>query len=90
MTARTADYPWAACRGPIRHRWEHVPHTVAQRPKFGALALFRCETCGSERRDIYSRTTGQLLSRAYRHPEGYKTKRRSAAAWRLIWARQVG
>ena len=33
--------------------------------------LLRCDNCGTERHDIFSRTTGDLLQRWYEHPEGY-------------------
>lgn len=67
----TVNYAYSACRGPIRHRWDLVVASMDQRPTFGTLALFRCETCGTERHDIFSRTTGELIQRWYDYPDGY-------------------
>ena len=42
---------FAACKGPIRHRWDLVVASPDQRPRFGTLALFRCDNCGTYRRE---------------------------------------
>lgn len=80
---------YVRCRGPIRHRWDHIIASPDQRPSFGTLALFRCETCTTERHDIFSRITGDLLARWYVYPEGYRdAQRHTAAEYRAIWAEQ--
>lgn len=85
-----------ACRGPVRHRWELVVSSPEQRPTMGVLALFRCDTCGTERHDIFSRVTGDMLARYYDHPEGYKEMglddngvRLTSSELRQEWARLV-
>ena len=81
---------YAACRGPIRHRWDLVPSSVEDRPQFGTLALFRCDNCGTYRRDIFSRVTGDLLARSYLHPDGYSdVGKHTAAWWRALFAETV-
>lgn len=83
-------YAFAACRGPIRHRWDLIPASMDKRPSFGTLALFRCETCGTERHDIFSRTTGELLSRFYDYPRGYSLEDApTSAELRALWALQT-
>lgn len=62
---------YAACRGPIRHRWDIIPSSPADRPSFGTLMLLRCDNCMTMRRDVFSRTSGDLLSRQYIYPDGY-------------------
>ena len=62
---------YAACRGPIRHRWDIIPSSPYQRPLMGTLLLLRCDNCGTERHDVFSRHTGRLMYRRYDHPDGY-------------------
>lgn len=85
-----------ACRGPVRHRWELIVSSPEQRPMMGVLALFRCDVCGTERHDIFSRVTGDMLARYYEHPDGYKEagqddlgNRLTGAELRQEWARLV-
>lgn len=88
--AKGFEAAYAACRGPVRHAWDHIPADGSRRPQFGTLALFRCIRCGTERHDIFSRATGELLHRSYRWPEGYKdVDRRTSAEWRALWSNTV-
>lgn len=87
---------FVACKGPIKHRWDLVPASPDDRPQFGTLVLFRCDNCGTYRREIWSRVIGKLLSRAYIHPEGYRDAGRDAAdermgseGWRALFAEAV-
>lgn len=87
---------YSACKGPIKHRWDLVVASPDQRPRFGTLALFRCDNCGTYRRDIFSRITGDLLSRGYDYPPGYRDagrfaddRRATAAEMRAIFAEVV-
>jgi len=78
---------YAACRGPLRHRWDLIVASKEQRPSFGTLALFRCERCMTLRHDIFSRITGELISRYYEHPAHYRDAGgRSSSEYRAIWA----
>lgn len=78
---------YAACRGPLRHSWELIVASKEQKPSFGTLALFRCVRCTTERHDIFSRITGELLVRWYVHPENYREAGgHTAAEYRAIWA----
>ena len=86
---------FVACKGPIRHRWDLVP-AGEERPEFGTLVMFRCDNCGTYRREIWSRVIGRLLSRSYIHPEGYRDAGRDAAdermsseGWRALFAEAV-
>lgn len=40
-------------------------------PDYGVPMTLRCERCGMERRDAVQRTTGELLGRHYKQPDGY-------------------
>jgi len=65
--AEALDY--VRCRS-LGHSWDAVP--VTKPAPYGVALDLRCEHCHTERRDILSRYSGQLLSRQYRHPDGYK------------------
>lgn len=81
---------YIACRGPIRHRWDIIPSSPAQRPGFGTLVLLRCESCGTLRYDIFSRVTGDLLTRWYDYPDGYQdAERHTSSWWRLAWVQEL-
>jgi len=81
---------YVACRGPVRHRWDVIPSSPDDRPLFGTLLLLRCDNCGTYRRDIFSRVTGDLLARSYDHPDGYSdVDRHDAAWWRALFAETV-
>ena len=91
VNAEPLAYPYTACRGPIRHRWDAVG-PLADRPRrnrFGTLVTFRCETCGTLRFDVYSRLTGELLGRNYDHPSDYKTDKLPMTRWRSMWLDEV-
>src|SRR5204862_332073 len=42
------------------------------RTEVGVPLTLRCERCMTERRDAVSRSTGELVSRHYVYPEGYR------------------
>lgn len=37
----------------------------------GHPLTLRCERCATERRDVFSKTTGELIGRRYVYPDGY-------------------
>ena len=80
-------YPYVACRGPVRHRWDAVGPIPGRRrtATFGVQVTFRCENCGTLRFDTYSRLTGDLLRRNYDHPDDYKTDAMPMTHWRTEW-----
>lgn len=53
-----------------QHAWDEYENSD-YRPKFGTPFVLRCERCGTERRESWGRH-GELLSRYYRYPRGYK------------------
>jgi len=74
--ARTAieTYQYTACRGPVRHHWDLTapPGESMRPPGFGTRVWWRCSECGMWKREIISRITGEVLSRNYDPPPGYK------------------
>lgn len=69
------------------HAWYEVDGEYA--PLFGYLFSLRCERCGTTRNDIINER-GELGSRNYRHPDGYKESEKLTRAEyrvRLINAR---
>ena len=67
------------CRA-FGHQWEPIEAT--RKPLFGFYAKLRCVDCGAERNDIVSRR-GDLLSRSYTYPEGYRNMVGTRADHRL-------
>jgi hypothetical protein len=53
----------------IGHCW--YPIDADRRPAFGWLWSLRCDRCGTVRDDLVDHR-GDLLSRGYRYPEGYR------------------
>lgn len=53
----------------IGHAWFDVPADWSA--EFGIPVTLRCERCGTERRESFNRY-GDLLTRHYVHPDGYK------------------
>lgn len=59
---------YVQCRS-LGHSWDDIP--VTSPSSFGVYMWFRCTRCTSERRDIISPFSGDLLSRKYIYAEGY-------------------
>ena len=57
----------------LGHSWDDIP--VTQRPPWGVYMWFRCVRCTGERHDIINQFTGDLMSRKYYYPLGYKLTR---------------
>jgi hypothetical protein len=53
----------------IGHAWYEAE--ANRRPAFGVLWVLRCERCTAQRDDLVDRN-GDLLSRAYQYPDGYR------------------
>jgi len=85
-------YAYVACRGPVRHKWDATA-PPGQRPTvFGTRVSFRCTECGTWRFDIFSRITGELLSRRYDHPDGYRWEgevKPTGNELRAMWGEQM-
>jgi hypothetical protein len=85
---REAVQDAARCRATRFHRMEMVPSDPGHRPLFGTLITYRCEVCGTIRRDIVQRRTGDILSRSYDPPEWYTAaneSREDPSWWRAKW-----
>jgi hypothetical protein len=84
---KTNTYPYAACRGGPRHRWDVVGPIPGRRRRatWGTEVVLRCDRCGTHRFDVRSRLTGDLLSRSYAHPEDYRTEWQPGATWTAQW-----
>jgi len=62
----------------LRHAWFEYEGGSAWKPQHGeTVFVFRCERCGTERRDRVNRRTGELIpnGRNYIYPDGYKYSR---------------
>lgn len=62
------------------HAWFEVDGDY--KPLFGALFALECERCGTRRNDLID-AHGQLGSRNYRYPEGYREGKVSRPEYRL-------
>lgn len=60
---------YVRCRT-LAHAWDDVPSP--RRPPWGVLMALRCVRCGTIREDIVNRFDGELMSRNYVYPEGYR------------------
>lgn len=58
------------CKGPYKHAWFDADSDWAT-PFGGTPFTLRCERCGTERRDTLD-IHGELMTRRYLYPEGYK------------------
>lgn len=66
------------------HDWDEI--SVLKEPSFGVAFDYRCTKCYSIKRVIVSRMSGMVLSRYYKHVEGYKAPvEMSKADYRKIW-----
>lgn len=57
----------------LGHNWDDIP--VTQRPPWGVYIWYRCTRCTGERHDIINQFSGDLMSRRYYYPDGYKMTR---------------
>jgi hypothetical protein len=70
------DTEYVQCRA-LLHAWEDIPYdgNAPRRwtliTKHRTILQFRCTRCKTLRYDIWSDTTGALIQRIYRTPEGY-------------------
>lgn len=74
---------YVRCRS-LGHAWDPIP--VTKPPPWGVALDLRCEHCATVRRDIVSPTRGEVLSRSYSHPDGYKdAEHHSRGDWRAMF-----
>lgn len=81
-------YPYLQCTA-VQHVWEAVgpvPDAPRRRSSFGVSVTMRCMHCLGHRFDVFSRLTGDLLSRSYLPPDDYKqgkptTKKQARVMW---------
>ena len=66
--ARKADY--IRCRT-YGHAWYEFSPGQMARPLFGFRLSLKCERCTTERHDLID-ANGEVGSREYRYPDGYK------------------
>jgi hypothetical protein len=74
----------------LGHAWFDVPSDW-RTSFFGEQLTVRCERCGSERRDVLSGVTGELIYRVYVKPESYaypKGMRPSRRMFRMMLLEQ--
>jgi hypothetical protein len=78
----------ARCRATRFHRLELIPGDPDKRPWTGAMLTYRCELCGTIRRDVVQRRTGVIISRSYDPPDWYiaaNDSKEDPAWWRAKW-----
>ena len=77
-----AGYKYDKCRGMLRHAWHSVDSNhwfVAALPSPSAVPFtIRCERCDTERRDVID-SNGEVVSRRYVYPVGYKIDQEEGA-----------
>jgi len=79
---------YAEC-GSLGHAWFDTDSS-SWNPQFGNPVTFRCERCGTERREVWNRR-GDMSNRHYQHPEDYhwpKGQRPSRADFRAALVRK--
>lgn len=54
----------------LGHSWDQIPST--ERPPWGVYLWLRCTRCTMLRKDIINQFTGELMSRKYDQPIGYR------------------
>lgn len=70
-TEELRKYGYVDCR--LNHLWETFYPDNMRRPLFGLRISFVCTRCGTERHQLVSRRTGELLAgNYYRYPHDYK------------------
>lgn len=62
------------------HAWFEVDGDY--KPLFGTLFALKCERCGAIRNDIFD-VHGELASRNYRYPDGYREGKVTRAEYRV-------
>jgi hypothetical protein len=74
----------------IGHAWDaFIPHDK-RAPQFGARVSLRCLRCSMERHDLVNRITGDIVSRSYDAPDGYRlAEKLTRAQWRRRYVREV-
>lgn len=85
------NYPevFDECKGPYKHAWFDADSDWAA-PFGGTPFTLRCERCGTERRDTFD-IHGELMTRRYVYPEGYKhAAGMTMAEYRLLIAKRRG
>lgn len=69
---RAVREDYLTCRALRGHAWEPIVAFDMRKPMFGVRLSLRCTRCTTERHTLYSRDTGEQLSRHdYRRPDGY-------------------
>jgi hypothetical protein len=74
----------------LGHAWFDVPSDW--KPSIGYPLTYRCDRCGTERREQVGPNTGELVSRHYNYPEGYqyaKDERPSKDEFRRMFVEQM-
>lgn len=71
------DRKYDDCKGPLKHRWFLTD--VERASEFGIPTWHMCERCTTVRITIIDRR-GDLMSRRYKYPEGYKEEGRIPAS----------
>jgi len=80
-------YQFNDCRGMLRHSWHETDSTWFEGSD-GTPFTIRCERCDTERRDVLGTNTGDLVSRHYIYPTGYRidpAARPKIVDFRLAW-----
>lgn len=70
------DYKYVMCRS-FGHSWR--PVDVDRKPMFGYLVSLECRECTMLRHDIINQL-GQVGSRSYKQPDGYRNPEHSQRA----------
>lgn len=71
--ADTTDEAFIRCRT-YSHAWDEFSPIDLDPPAYGWRLSLRCIRCSTERHDMISYGTGQMLSRRYIYVEGYQTQ----------------
>lgn len=74
----------------LGHAWFDVASDWS--PTLGHPLTYRCDRCGTERREQVGPNTGELISRHYAYPQGYsydKGERPSADEFRRMFIEQM-
>lgn len=76
------------CRALRSHAWDLIPAGQHSRGSSlgGVVMLLRCVSCGTERADVFSPVTGDLMSRGYDYPPDYRdVEKHNIGWWRAQW-----
>lgn len=69
---RPSEAQYALCKT-INHSWDRVDNPELPAPDIGWRLSLRCIRCQSERHDLISPVTGEVMARRYVYPDGYLT-----------------